>query len=145
MTQQVKNYLDYYIKIQDNFSFISLGGSLPLMIYGKIPFRDIKDFDIISTQYISTNEIIHKAFNIEPKNKPEYSMLITHEGCNFDLYLNPNATYDYISFEGYNLRLSPLEEIIFFKSKKLLQGGQKDINDFQSLINNIQNGKNNKI
>ena len=135
---QLEKYLEDYIKIQNSFDFISLGGSLPLMIYGYIPFREIKDFDIISTQYIDKNEIIYKAFNILPPKYPVKGNHITHNRNKFDLYINPNATYNFIFFEGYNLRLSPLEEILFFKSYHLNKKKTKE--DFKTLINTILNG-----
>ena len=95
---QLEKYLEDYIKIQNSFDFISLGGSLPLMIYGYIPFRQIKDFDIISTQYIDKNEIIYKAFNILPPKHPVKGNHITHNRNKFDLYINPKATYNFIFF-----------------------------------------------
>ena len=133
---QLEKYLEEYIKIQNSFDFISLGGSLPLMIYGKIPFRKIKDFDIISTQYIDKNEILYKAFNIlPPEIVKSRSTHIRYKKCYFDLYINPKATYDFVFFEGYNLRLSPIEEILFFKSYHLNRSKTKE--DFKTLINNI--------
>ena len=112
------------------------------MIYGYIPFRKIKDFDIISTQYIDKNEIIYKAFNILPPKYPVKGNHITHNRNKFDLYINPNATYNFIFFEGYNLRLSPLEEILFFKSYHLNKNKTKE--DFKTLIDTISNGHSNK-
>jgi len=134
MDLQLKGYLDNYIKIQNSFNFISLGGSVPLMIYGSIPFRKIKDFDIISTQYVSKDEILYRAFNIEPPKRSLGGTRISYEDTHFDFYINPQATYDFISFEGYNLRVSPEDEIIFYKSKQLLRGVKKGIDDFSSII-----------
>ena len=51
----------------------------------------------------------------------------------FELFINPNATYNFIFFEGYNLRLSPLEEILFFKSYYLHK--KKTIEDFKNILN----------
>jgi hypothetical protein len=132
---QLEKYLEDYIKIQNNFDFISLGGSLPLMIYGKIPFRKIKDFDIISTQYVDKSEILYKAFNKMPPTFPIRGNHIIHNNHKFDLFINPNATYDFIFFEGYNLRLSPIEEILFHKSYHLHK--KKTVEDFKTLVNNI--------
>jgi len=134
MDLQLKSYLDNYVKIQNSFNFISLGGSVPLMIYGSIPFRKIKDFDIISTQYVSKDEILYRAFNIEPPKCSLGGTRISYEDTHFDFYINPQATYDFISFEGYNLRVSPEDEIIFYKSKQLLRGVKKGIDDFSSII-----------
>ena len=130
---QLEKYLEDYIKIQNSFDFISLGGSLPLMIYGNIPFRRIKDFDIISTQYINKSEIMYKSFDIIPPKHPVRGNHIIHNGNKFELFINPNATYNFIFFEGYNLRLSPLEEILFFKSYHLHK--KKTIEDFKNVLN----------
>ena len=134
MDLQLKSYLDNYIKIQNSFNFISLGGSVPLMIYGSIPFRKIKDFDIISTQYVSKDEILYRAFDIEPPKRSLGGTRISHKDTHFDFYINPQATYDFIFFEGYNLRVSPEDEIIFYKSKQLLRGAKKGIDDFSNII-----------
>ena len=99
-------------------------------------------FDIISTQYIDKNEIIYKAFNILPPKYPVKGNHIIHNKRKFDLYINPKATYNFIFFEGYNLRLSPLEEILFFKSYHLNKKKTKE--DFKTLINTISNGHTNR-
>ena len=136
MDLQLKSYLDNYIKIQNSFHFISLGGSVPLMIYGSIPFRKIKDFDIISTQYVNKDEILYRAFGIKPPKRFLGGTRVSYKDTHFDLYINPQATYEFIHFEGYNLRVSPEDEIIFYKSKQLLRGTKKGIEDFSNIVEN---------
>lgn len=136
----------YYIPIQHRYSFISLGGSIPLILSKLIPFRPIKDIDVISTQFISRAEIKHELFGYPLYEITDGPFLIDDYGiiCNkpfaqgvgLDIFVNPNATYYYVKFKDLKLRISPPEEIIQFKFKGYYSG-KTSVNDVKELFENI--------
>jgi len=140
----------YYIPIQHRYSFISLGGSIPLILSQLIPFRPIKDIDIISTQFISKAEIKHEIFGYplyeikeEPFQISEYRLNCNKpftQGVGLDIFINPKATYYYVKFKDLKLRISPPEEIVQFKFKGY-SSGKTSINDMDELFKTINKNK----
>ena len=141
------NILDrYYIPIQFKYPFVSLGGSIPLILNKQIPFRPIKDIDIISTQFISKAEIKHEIFGYplyeigeEIFNISEYRLACNKpftQGVGLDIFVNPKATYYYVKFKDLKLRISPPEEIIQFKFKGYSSGEKtnEDLKSFFTLL-----------
>ena len=150
----ISNYIEiydvlkkYYVPIQDKYSFISLGGSIPLIISNLIPFRPIKDIDIISTQFVSKAEIKHEIFGCSVYELPSehpFSMGDYRSYCHkpftdigLDIFINPQATYYYVKYKDLKLRISPPEEIIQFKFKGH-SSGDTTINDMNELLKTIK-------
>jgi hypothetical protein len=144
---EIYNILDkYYIPIQFKYSFVSLGGSIPLILNKQIPFRPIKDIDIISTQFISKAEIKHEIFGYPLYEVEENTFDINKyrlicnkpftQGVGLDIFINPKATYYYVKFRDLKLRISPPEEIINFKFKGYSSGEKtnKDLKEFFAII-----------
>jgi hypothetical protein len=136
----------YYIPIQHKYSFISLGGSIPLILTQQIPFRPIKDIDVISTQFISKAEIKHEVFGYplyevgeNQFNISEYRLICNKpftQGVGLDIFVNPKATYYYVKFRDLKLRISPPEEIVQFKFKGY-SSGEKTNKDLKSFFANL--------
>ena len=148
--EEIYNVLDaHYIPIQRRYNFISLGGSIPLILCKFIPFRPIKDIDIISTQYISKAEIKNEVYglpiyeindNLIKFDKKQYMSICNKsftDGVGLDIFINPKATYYYIQYKDMKLRISPPEEIISFKIKRGLNISKTCDTDLKNLFNNI--------
>jgi hypothetical protein len=146
---EIYSILDkYYIPIQHRYSFISLGGSIPLILSKLIPFRPIKDIDVISTQFISKAEIKHELFGYslyeidDTLFKIDEYMFICNkpftQSVGLDIFINPQATYYYVKYKDLKLRISPPEEILQFKFKGY-SSGKTSVNDVKELFENILN------
>ena len=146
---EIYSVLDkYYIPIQYRYSFISLGGSIPLILSKLIPFRPIKDIDVISTQFISKAEIKHELFGyplyeIDDNlfKMDEYRLICNKpftQNVGLDIFINPKATYYYVKYKDLKLRISPPEEILQFKFKGY-SSGETSVNDVKELFENILN------
>ena len=101
------------VKFQQQYPHIYIGGSVSLVLQKAIPHRIPKDIDIISQNRIH----IYELFNTD---KP-YNRLIKkykHEGILFDLFINPKAQFVEHIYNGYLLKLSPVDEVYQWKLKE---------------------------
>jgi hypothetical protein len=121
MPTDIEQFLEVYIKIQNKYNHIYLGGSIALILMGMLPERPVKDIDLISSQFITIEEI-----RTEFKSEK-----------NLELFLNKNAEYIPFVHNKNVLKLSKPEEIIYFKLKKGFKGNKKHIEDVRNIMNNI--------
>jgi len=136
--------VQYYYPIQNKYSYVSLGGSIPLIITNTIPFRPVKDIDIISTQFISKAEIKYEVFGCglyelddQPFDIGRYKTICNKpltQDLGLDLFINPQATYYYIKYRDLKLRISPPEEIFQFKFKRGLQSSHQTKQDLKEFL-----------
>lgn len=114
------------IKFQQNYPNIYIGGSVSLILQGIIPYRIPNDIDIISTTRIH----IYDLFNID---KPKHRVIHKHryETFLFDLFINPQAQYIEHIYNGYVLKLSPVDEIYEWKLREKNIKKEKHINDLK--------------
>jgi hypothetical protein len=86
---------------------IYIGGSLPLIVYGVIPYRIPKDIDLISCIPIKECGLdAKKGFN---------SYKFKKDGINFEIFYNPKAEYIEYNYKEHIFKFSPIEEIMDFK------------------------------
>jgi hypothetical protein len=98
----MEQIIEDFLKIQNKYNHIYLGGSAALILMKMLPERPIKDIDLISCQFITLQEI-----QLEFKSEK-----------NYELFINKNAEYIPFIYNGQVIKLSTPEEIIFFKLKK---------------------------
>jgi len=122
----METILEVLGKFQQKHPNIYIGGSVSLMLQGIIPYRIPKDIDIISTNRIH----IYDLFGVK-KEKHRRIKIYKHDGLKFDLFINPNAqSVEYI-YKGHILKLSPVDEVYQWKSKKENIVKEKHINDLK--------------
>ena len=122
----MESILEKLSKFQKKHPNIYIGGSVSLILQGIIPYRIPKDIDIISTNRIH----IYDLFEVK-KEKHKLIKRFKHNGLRFDLFINPNAQYiKYIS-NGYNLKLSPVDEVYEWKLREKNIQREKHINDLK--------------
>ncbi len=113
-------------KFQKKHPNIYIGGSVSLILQGIIPYRIPKDIDIISTNRIH----IYDLFEVK-KEKHRLIKKFKHNGLKFDLFINPNAQYIEHIYNGYTLKLSPVDEIYEWKLREKNIQSEKHINDLK--------------
>jgi hypothetical protein len=112
-------------KFQQKHPNIYIGGSVSLILQGIIPYRVPKDIDIISINRIHIYDLF------EVKKEKRRIKTYKHEGLKFDLFINPNAQYIEYIYNGYTLKLSPVNEVYQWKLKKENAIKEKHINDLK--------------
>jgi hypothetical protein len=117
------------IKIQQHYPNIYIGGSVALILQNAIPVREPKDVDLISPVKIH----IYDIFNVNKNQHPRI------RGCEFnnirfELFINPDAQYVEYDYNGFILKLSPIQEITDWKLKQLNRDhNKKHLNDIEYL------------
>jgi hypothetical protein len=122
----MESILEVLSKFQKKHPNIYIGGSVSLILQGIIPYRIPKDIDIISTNRIH----IYDLFEVK-KEKHRLIKKFKHNGLKFDLFINPNAQYIEHIYNGYTLKLSPVDEIYEWKLREKNIQSEKHINDLK--------------
>jgi hypothetical protein len=122
----MESILEVLSKFQKKHPNIYIGGSVSLILQGIIPYRIPKDIDIISTNRIH----IYDLFEVK-KEKHRLIKKFKHNGLKFDLFINPNAQYIEHIYNGYTLKLSPVDEIYEWKLREKNIQNEKHINDLK--------------
>lgn len=91
---------------------IYIGGSIALMLQKTIPQRIPKDIDIISKENIH----IYDIFNIDKFKHPKIK-LFKRENLKYELFINKNTKYINFNYQGNNIKITPVEEILDWKLK----------------------------
>ena len=114
------------LEFQQQHPNIYIGGSVALILQGIIPYRVPKDIDIISPNRIH----IYDIFKVD---KPHSKLIkrYRHQGFLFDLFINPNAQYVEHIYNGYTLKLSPVDEVYQWKLRRQNINNEKHINDLK--------------
>ena len=102
--------IDTLIQFQYDNPDIYVGGSVSLILQNAIPYRTPKDIDIISP--IKTN--INDVFKTKTKQIKKH----IHGGLLFELFNNLDAKYVEYNYNGFILKLSPIEEVFEWKLKR---------------------------
>jgi len=122
----MESILEVLSKFQKKHPNIYIGGSVSLILQGIIPYRIPKDIDIISTNRIH----IYDLFEVK-KEKHRLIKKFKHNELKFDLFINPNAQYIEHIYNGYTLKLSPVDEIYEWKLREKNIQNEKHINDLK--------------
>jgi hypothetical protein len=122
----MESILEVLSKFQKKHPNIYIGGSVSLILQGIIPYRIPKDIDIISTNRIH----IYDLFEVK-KEKHRLIKKFKHNELKFDLFINPNAQYIEHIYNGYTLKLSPVDEIYEWKLREKNIQSEKHINDLK--------------
>jgi len=122
----MESILEELSKFQKKHPNIYIGGSVSLILQGIIPYRIPKDIDIISINRIH----IYDLFEVK-KEKHKLIKKFKHNELRFDLFINPNAQYIEYIYNGYNLKLSPVDEVYEWKLREKNIQKEKHINDLK--------------
>lgn len=127
------NILQEVIKIQERYPHIYLGGSISLILQNAIPNRVPKDVDLVTSERIH----IYEVFNVDRIRYPRIHSY-KYNNVKFELFVNPKAEYISYIYDGYTIKLSPIQEILDWKIKKL---NIYDINSkiYQKHLKDLQN------
>lgn len=107
------NILENIIKIQLEYSNIYVGGSISLILQNVIPFREVSDIDFISDKKTH----IYDVFNINDREKHPIIRKYYSNNIRNELFINPNAKFIEYNYDGYIIKLSPIDETIEWKKK----------------------------
>jgi hypothetical protein len=115
---QIKEVLlKYIVPLQKQYPDFYLGGSLALILQKHIPARDVKDLDIISP--VSFGDLHETKFPYRGMVTSKKTYHIREIKTCLDFFHNPKAKYITIKFQGHNIKLSPVNEIIHAKENKI--------------------------
>jgi hypothetical protein len=115
---QIKEVLlKYIVPLQKQYPDFYLGGSLALILQKHIPARDVKDLDIISPA--SFGDLHETKFPYRGMVTSKKTYHIREIKTCLDFFHNPKAKYITIKFQGHNIKLSPVNEIIHAKENKI--------------------------
>lgn len=111
---------------------IYIGGSLPLIVQGIIPYRIPKDIDLISRIPIEKHNLDY--LNIKKIFK---TYRFKKNNLQFELFYNPEAKFEEYNYEGHIFKFSTVDEIINFKLKKATKEiiNPKHLNDLKHCLN----------
>jgi len=104
-----KNIIINILEIQNNNPDIYVGGSLSLILQGVLPYREIHDIDLIHNKKIQ----IHDVFNINERKNVRNK--IYYNGIEHELFVNKEAKYVNFDYNGWIIKLSPIDETIEWK------------------------------
>lgn len=129
------NILNEILKIQQQYPDIYIGGSVALILQKAIPYREPKDVDLISLNKIH----IYEVFNI---NKEKHWLVKSkiYNNIKFDMFYNPNAEYIKCKYKGNIIKLSPVNEIMKWKTNNLLKH-LENTNNYRKHLLDLQNYK----
>ena len=110
----MNNIIEEIINIQQQYPNIYVGGSVALILQKAIPVRKPKDVDLISLDKLNI-------FDIFSTVKHRYPFIKTHvyNNIRFEIFNNPKAEYVEYDYNGFILKLSPVQEIINWKLKRI--------------------------
>lgn len=115
---QIKEVLlKYIVPLQKQYPDFYLGGSLALILQKHIPARDVKDLDIISP--VSFGDLHETKFPYRGMVTSKKTYHIREIKTCLDFFHNPKAKYIAVKFQGYTIKLSPVNEIIHAKENKI--------------------------
>jgi hypothetical protein len=115
---QIKEVLlKYIVPLQKQYPDFYLGGSLALILQKHIPARDVKDLDIISP--VSFGDLHETKFPYRGMVTSKKTYHIREIKTCLDFFHNPKAKYIAVKFQGHNIKLSPVNEIIHAKENKI--------------------------
>lgn len=117
----LEDILDKLVEFQHNHPNLYIGGSVSLMLQEAIPLRKPKDVDIISKEKIQ----IHEIFNLT--KRPSWIKSYNYDGIQFEIFNNPNAEYIEYNHNGNILKLSPIQEILNWKLKRVTKKHYNDL------------------
>ena len=129
----MNNILQEVIKIQERYPHIYLGGSISLILQNAIPNRIPKDVDLVTLYRLH----IYEVFNVDKIKHPQIHFY-KYNNTKFDLFVNPKAEYISYIYNGYTIKLSPIQEILDWKIKRL---NEYNINSriYQKHLKDLQN------
>jgi len=115
---QIKEVLlKYIVPLQKQYPDFYLGGSLALILQKHIPARDVKDLDIISP--VSFGDLHETKFPYRGMVTSKKTYHIREIKTCLDFFHNPKAKYVTVKFQGHNIKLSPVNEIVHAKENKI--------------------------
>jgi len=108
--------IDLLIELQQKNPNIYIGGSISLILQNAIPPREPSDVDLITPNRIH----IYDVFGVMDKERHRIiRQYRSSDGIKFELFYNPQAEYVSYIYYGHTLKLSPVEEVLEWKRKKL--------------------------
>ena len=102
------------INIQQQYPNIYVGGSVALILQKAIPFRKPKDVDLISLDKLNIFDIFSTVKHRRPSIKTH-----VYNNIRFEIFNNPKAEYIEYNHNGHILKLSPVQEIMDWKLKRI--------------------------
>jgi hypothetical protein len=115
---QIKEVLlKYIVPLQKQYPDFYLGGSIALMLQKHIPFRDTKDIDIVSPAFFG--DLHETKFPYKGMVTSKKTYRIREINTCLDFFHNPQAQYVVATFQGHNIKLSPVNEITYAKENKI--------------------------
>lgn len=121
--------LNSYLKLQEKFPEIILGGSLALMLQGTIPSRQINDLDVTASRYL---ELSPNRMAASGSSQSCYCFDV--DGIKCDLFINHHAIYHTIKRDGKEIRVQAVEEIMQAKFEYFCKGATKHELDIRHFI-----------
>lgn len=119
---------------QDKFKTAHVGGSIGLTLHGIDLKRDLcrSDIDMTVDDYIlKSNKPTEYVESSNPDDFDHQYRALTTGGnyIKIDVRVSPEPSYDVITYNKINYRVSKLRDIIFWKRKYARKGVQKHIDD----------------
>lgn len=120
---------------QDKFKTAHVGGSIGLMLHGIDLKRDLSksDIDMTVADYIHKDD---KPDEFKETSNPDdfdhqYRVNVSNPliYIKMDVRVSPEPSYDVVTYNGINYRVSKLRDIIFWKKKYAKKGVKKHIDD----------------
>lgn len=139
--------LDLLKTIQTEFPTTIVGGSVGLFLHGLLLDRlkdgNGSDLDIIVPYYCFHNK---ENINVEQvhtkKSGNDFDIVIGFNGVNCDVRIDPYAKYDIIRYDDFDFKVSPLFDILYYKTKYAKNGQTKHIDDLKDLLKFRKNDNN---
>ncbi len=141
LTARLKKYLTNARKVLNANKNAVICGSLALIIRGYIPFRTIKDIDIMMPFY-SEFEHGEQLDEFGESGNQTKKMCINdgQDRIEFDLFINPEETWSWITIDGYAYKVAHAQKIIEAKMKYYMNGNHKHGYDLVNIMNKVANG-----
>jgi hypothetical protein len=128
----LNNKVQQFLQLQHQFPDLIIGGSMSLILQGKIPNREIGDIDIVSHRYF---EFEGATIIGEARSEDNDALKLTVKGESYDYFIIPNVIYKAIEYRGNKIKVQSPSQIMEAKFKYYNKGVTKHKDDIIHYLN----------
>ena len=122
--------LQNIVELQQKYPNLYIGGSISLILQNAIPFRKIHDIDIIITERVH----IYDIFEVKDREKHKLIRNYTSNGIRNELFRNEKAQFINYNYNGYTIKISPVDEVMEWKRKfSHIEKHKKDLEFYEKI------------
>src|SRR5690606_1225531 len=120
---EIRKMLEVFLKLKSMFPDIMLGGSVALMLMGRMTLRTPKDLDIVTSNKSTLKAITLKNQKGSIASASEVSKTGQIDGVNVDVFYQENPKRETVEFQDVQYPALSRNEIVMAKMRYALKGG----------------------